>query len=1130
MLLCLLMFATLLPGFAFADLATPVLVGATPSGTTVTVEWQEVYGAEGYRVFHKINGAAGWTILADLPAGTTSYVDTGLSAGNTYTYTVRCINSAGTSYTSGYDKNGVSAKIGDLATPVLISATVDGPALLVDWNLVGGAFKYRVYRKEPGKKWDPIADVFTPPYRDTTAKAGVTYTYTVRCLNSSAVVVSGFDGAGVSGSWNKGTAGWLATPKLISAKGQKDGILFKWENVDGNVGYRVYRKDPDKNWAIIADVATDVVEYLDASAPTGKTVYYTVRCLNAAGDLISDYDKNGKSASWTSSTKFSLDTPVLLGAVAYKTGVQVSWNAVVGAKNYRVFRKDAEHTTWAVLATVAAPQTEYVDNTAKSGVKYTYTVRCVNDAGTVFLSDFDKNGVVGSWDSGSTGNVAAPVQDALVINADSIDVSWSAVGGATYYVVYRWDSVTNSTTELGEQTSPFTDTTVSSGVRYTYTIRCADAGHVLISGFSNERTVTFYAAPVMKTAVPDANGLKVTWEAVNGAPGYFVYRDPGAIKLTSSPIQGTSYVDKTANAGVNYTYTLVVVSADGKKELSAHSNPGVVGFYTGKAAITKIERDRTDLLGDFLHVEWSDVPGVDHFILYRKMDAGEWLEWATIPSTDPREFDDDQVVNGSTYAYYVRGYDGGGDPLGTYDPTGKSIVFYASPTLVKVENQGDAIYVEWELVNGISTYRVFRKLNDASWQVVGDVPALAYLDTSIVSESQYTYTVACLDASGNIVSAKAKEVSITSLPFYEQPLLTGVVPDGNGIKVTWQAVNGCPEYLIFRKDDSKTSWGDYIASVYSPVTEFIDYTVLNGGKYSYTVACGDGAGNVASDYNQVGLSTTFYMEPIVTFIETAGNGSIKLTWAPVDGIRTYNIYRKTGSGSWLLLAANVTGTTYNDSNTKNATTYYYSVACTVSGVEVSSYEKTGARMQHFNTPTLISVTNRDGFVELKYGAVDGCTDYKIYRKTGTGPWVILSDEYWINSGDTLIYEDHAIASNTKYTYTVRCMDSGLIISSGFDSKGKALTYMDVPPLGAMTTPKAKTLRFTWTSVPGATKYIVYRKTATTGWVEQTRVTGTTFTQSNLTPGMQYTYTIRAMAADGTISFFDPIGVTGTPTA
>ncbi len=62
-------------------------------------------------------------------------------------------------------------------------------------------------------------------------------------------------------------------------------------------------------------------------------------------------------------------------------------------------------------------------------------------------------------------------------------------------------------------------------------------------------------------------GIQVTWKEAAGAATYKVYRKDAAntswTALTTTAT-GTSYVDKTAVAGVTYTYTVRGVSANGK--------------------------------------------------------------------------------------------------------------------------------------------------------------------------------------------------------------------------------------------------------------------------------------------------------------------------------------------------------------------------------------------------------------------------------------------------------------------------------------------------------------------------------------------------------------------------------------
>ena len=111
-------------------------------------------------------------------------------------------------------------------------------------------------------------------------------------------------------------------------------------------------------------------------------------------------------------------------------GVNVTWNAVSGADSYTIYRKAAGTKSWSTLGT--SKTTSYLDTTAKTGTKYTYTVRAKNIVG---LGAYDKTGV-------STTYVAAPA--VKIANASNgIKVSWNKISGATgvFAVVAKYMSL-----------------------------------------------------------------------------------------------------------------------------------------------------------------------------------------------------------------------------------------------------------------------------------------------------------------------------------------------------------------------------------------------------------------------------------------------------------------------------------------------------------------------------------------------------------------------------------------------------------------------------------------------------------------------------------------------------------------
>ena len=177
---------------AKTSLATPKISKAESVNGGVKISWNKVKGAVKYRVYYK--GSKGWTRLADTTS--TSYTDSKVSSGKTYTYTVRSINSSATKFTSGYDSKGKTVKY--ISAPKITKAESVNGGVKISWNKSNGAEKYRVYYKG-SKGWTRLADTTSTSYTDSKVSSGKTYTYTVRCINSSATkFTSGYDSKGVT--------------------------------------------------------------------------------------------------------------------------------------------------------------------------------------------------------------------------------------------------------------------------------------------------------------------------------------------------------------------------------------------------------------------------------------------------------------------------------------------------------------------------------------------------------------------------------------------------------------------------------------------------------------------------------------------------------------------------------------------------------------------------------------------------------------------------------------------------------------------------------------------------------------------------------------------------------------------
>ena len=272
-------------GAVSSNLATPKITKAESVDGGVKISWNKSNGAEKYRVYYK--GSKGWTRMVDTTS--TSYIDKDVSSGKNYTYTVRCINSSATKFTSGYDSKGKSVKY--ISAPKISKTENVNGGVKISWNKSNGAEKYRVYYKG-SKGWTRMVDTASTSYIDKDVSSGKNYTYTVRCINSSATkFTSGYDSKGKS-------VKYISTPKITKAESVDGGVKISWNKSNGAEKYRVYYKG-SKGWTRMVD--TTSTSYIDKDVSSGKNYTYTVRCINSsATKFTSGYDSKGKSVKYIS--------------------------------------------------------------------------------------------------------------------------------------------------------------------------------------------------------------------------------------------------------------------------------------------------------------------------------------------------------------------------------------------------------------------------------------------------------------------------------------------------------------------------------------------------------------------------------------------------------------------------------------------------------------------------------------------------------------------------------------------------------------------------------------------------------------------------------------------------------------
>ncbi|MDO4308709.1 MAG: leucine-rich repeat protein [Eubacteriales bacterium] len=244
-------------------LATPALSSISNGAGYVTIKWKSIKGAAGYYIYRK-TGSDGWKKIGK--TSKTSYSDTSVKSGTTYTYTVQAYYD---NITGKYSSAG--KKIKYLARPSVSSAANAASGITVKWKKVNGAAGYYIYRKTGSGKWTKIASVSSSKlsYTDTKvkSKSGTVYSYTV----------SAYSGSYMSKYTNGKTICRMASPVISKASNSATKkITVKWNKNSAATGYQICYKTGSNKKTITVKGASALTKTL-TGLTKGKTYTITVR-------------------------------------------------------------------------------------------------------------------------------------------------------------------------------------------------------------------------------------------------------------------------------------------------------------------------------------------------------------------------------------------------------------------------------------------------------------------------------------------------------------------------------------------------------------------------------------------------------------------------------------------------------------------------------------------------------------------------------------------------------------------------------------------------------------------------------------------------------------------------------------
>jgi RHS repeat-associated protein len=870
-------------------LVPPVGVSASPGNGHMTVTWQPVTGASSYRLYR---GTAGGVASYIATTSDSMFVDTGGSAGDTYSYVVAAI--AGSGLVGTLSGPATTTWQAATSTPTIVrslpteSGVLAGRVRLqieatsgdgrgsVAWSASGPAAALTI-GSAPGQ---PIAEAALSWSAaltwDTTSVPDGTYT-----INATVTDASG--NAATSSSTYRIQNAAPAAPTSLSAVSQPSGIALTWEQPASEAAafYRLFRDQPSSSTPLI-ELSADSRAFTDTSAQPGAH-HYVLLLVDSAGHASSPANVDvSASAPVNQLASAELDLQVLL-----PTGQPLAADGRVTDRLILItpsvpglsFQLSSDGQTWTTIAQdPACAEVCTLELTLESLAVGPHSVRAITSSLVSPVHNFVRAEAV---------RYQPPTGLTAVHNGLGVALSWSAPLAAlpASYQVAR--QVAGGDWQLLDSVAAtnYIDGAAPAGVMVNYRVNAIDPEG--ISGLASaEATIEVPVTELAEQALQGAprapthvkafagNGrATLDWDSVPGASGFLVER-----QLQSDgpfAVAGVTGADTFADAPVNavgqVTYRVLSLNGVIQGPPSAVAKTLVIpnrlppalpsAEPAGATSPSAPSAPKASVQGDLVQLSWTPPDGaVSATYSVYLFDPGTGAFGLAASRLETPSFVDSSLTPGAGYGYVVTATAPGGSESSFSDPVWANFPADASLLSVEIVAPGPSeSLVRSPILQALAKVTAAAGLSGISFEIAPagglwtelpagpldprtplPMPAIGVagpglwgstLNTTTLAPGTYKLRVRVTDRAGR-AQERIQDLVVPG-PDARGPPSSGLTASGipGGVHLSWTW--GAPSYMVERSIFGVNGPFEPVAT--TQAQQYDDHSAINGQSYTYRV-------------------------------------------------------------------------------------------------------------------------------------------------------------------------------------------------------------------------------------------------------------------------------------------------------
>ena len=432
------------------------------------------------------------------------------------------------------------------------------------------------------------------------------------------------------------------------------------------------------------------------------------------------------------------------------------------------------------------------------------------------------------------------------------------------------------------------------------------------------------------------------------------------------------------------------------------------------------------------------------------------------------------------------------------------------PAVSLSANSNTSVTVSWAPVEGADYYRVYAydKAADA-FSLLQKTRDTSFMHKGLESTKTYFYLVRAFYRTGE-GSAFDKE-AVKSIRIIPAVPAVSVSDAPHSVTLSWE------QYFVYAVDPAS---GQMQLLAKTGETGFVAENLEAQTQYAFLVLAVNAIGQISNFEKTDILTVTTPAEPApeaecLTAVTTPFSNAVKLSWDTIEAAAYYRVYSFDSATGKYQRLAQTTDTAWTHKALKANTRYTYLVRYFLADGTGSDFSKEDLVSVKTNVaapkPKLLAVN--ESTVKLSWNKVAGAASYKVYSyNTKSGKYTLL--------GKTTAqeYSFKKAKYGQSYSFLVRAFDADSVGSTYTAANRQSIKIVIAKAALKLTSPKKRTVKLTWSKVPMAAYYKVYRYQ---GGKYKAVVTtkALSYTAKGLASGKKASFLVRAYTTSGKAASF-----------